>query len=369
MVQRQVPQAVAERRCPNCGTRVARDAEICFMCGYDLRIKPRRKQRISWIDALLVLAVIAVLVFWWKIGGPSDLDPVVQSEEALPSITIPTLAPSATPTQTPEPTPTITPSPPEEILFTHEVRQDENLLAIAGFYGVTVEQIQAANNLDGVLIRVGDKLQIPIMRSARQSEEPVSEEFNYRVVAGDTINSIAISFGARIDDILNANSLSANEIIRPGDILLVPVRNVPLDVTQSSEDGSAGSSQELQFNASEAESAERIYIEPRLIGPPNEATVTREESVLLSWASVDILAPNEWYVLQIQPVDGATASIPQIWTKTTSYRFDVEFAPDAGSFARYAWQVSVIRLKPSSDNRQELEPISPASAARLFTWQ
>lgn len=167
MAQRQLPQAVAERRCPNCGTRVARDAEVCFMCGYDLRIRPKRKQRISWIDALLVLAVIAVLVFWWQIGDPSDLDQVVEKKETIPSVNIPILASSPTPTQTPEPPPTITPSPPEEILVTHEVRQDENLLAIAGFYGVTVEQIQAANKLDGVLIRVGDKLQIPITRAAR----------------------------------------------------------------------------------------------------------------------------------------------------------------------------------------------------------
>lgn len=188
-------------------------------------------------------------------------------------------------------------------------------------------------------------------------------------MAGDTINSIAIGFGAQIDDILNANGLSANEIIHPGDVLLVPIRNVPQEVIQGPRDAPDGASQELQFDSSEGETADRIYIEPRLIGPPNEATLTREESVLLRWASVDILAPNEWYVLQIHPVDGAAVSIPPIWTKTTSYRFELESAPDAGTFARYAWQVSVIRLKPGPNNQLELEPVSPASAARLFTWQ
>ena len=162
MAQKQLPQTVAERRCPNCGTRVARDSETCFMCGYDLRIKPKRARRISWIDAVLVLAVLAVLLFWWQLGGQAEQTEAANDGVAILPTELPILGPTAVPTPTPIPTETPTPLPPEQVIVTHEVRQGENLLAIAGFYGVTVAEVQAANNLTDALIRVGDKLQIPV---------------------------------------------------------------------------------------------------------------------------------------------------------------------------------------------------------------
>ena len=82
MARQQISTAIAERRCPNCGTRVARDAESCFMCGHDLRIQKKRRQRVSWIDALLVLAVLAVLGVWWRIASEPRADQPSDSEVA-----------------------------------------------------------------------------------------------------------------------------------------------------------------------------------------------------------------------------------------------------------------------------------------------
>ena len=62
MAQERAPSSVAERRCPNCGTRVARNAESCFMCGYDLRKQPQRGRRISWVDVVLVVLTIALVI-------------------------------------------------------------------------------------------------------------------------------------------------------------------------------------------------------------------------------------------------------------------------------------------------------------------
>ena len=72
MAQERITPGVSERRCPNCGTRVARTAESCFMCGYDLRNQPQKRRRLSLVDALLVLAVLAVLIFWWRVGTESS---------------------------------------------------------------------------------------------------------------------------------------------------------------------------------------------------------------------------------------------------------------------------------------------------------
>ena len=134
------------------------------MCGYDLRKQPQRGRRISWVDVVLVLAVLAVLVFWWRVGTESAAE--TTTDDAVQAI-LPTSVPLLDPTATPEPTPTAPPTAtPSQFVTTpvevkHTVQSGDTLLSIALDYGVTVEEIQQANNLTGVLIRVGDELIIP----------------------------------------------------------------------------------------------------------------------------------------------------------------------------------------------------------------
>lgn len=369
MTRDNFPQAAVERRCPNCGTRVARDAESCFMCGYDLRIKPKRKQRVSWIDALLVVAILAVLGVWWRVGAQPAQSDLAETVDAILPSEIPVLGPTDTPEPTVESSAEPTPLPPQTTQLTHEVRAGETLLGIAGFYNVTVEEIQAANDMDDENIFVGDRLIIPSVAVAPAPVEAaaVDSTFNYTVQGGDTVTSIAIQFGTTIDEILTANNLTQSDLLRPGDVLLVPVRNVPEAVLENASAATAETSETT--SSAGPQDAERIYIAPRLIGPPNEASLTREEAVLLRWVSVDVLQPDEWYVLQINPAGGATQNLFPIWTKTTSERLAQDLAPPAGASATYRWQVSVIRVQSGEGGQYQLEPVSPPSDVLSFTWE
>lgn len=357
----------AERRCPNCGARVAREANTCFMCGQDLRVQPKRRRRVSWIDALLVVAVLAVLVFWWRMSARprAEVDTGQTAELILPT-NVPLLAPTDTPTPDPTPSPTSTPVPAKETFVTHVVKPGETLLGIAGAYGVTVDQIQQANNIGDALIRVGDELTIPVLREG-SAAAPVGNvtNFNYTVESGDTIATIAARFGSTIQDILDANQLAADDVIRPGDDLIVPVRQVPAEVVQAAEETPAN----VETGDLTPQPEGAIYIEPRLVGPANRSTISREEPVLLRWVSVDVLAPNEWYVLMIYPTEGAALTLPSIWTKATSHRLEQDLAPDEGESATYSWQVSVVRVTTGPDGERILEPVSPPSALRQFTWE
>lgn len=359
------PQTTTERRCTNCGTRVARDAESCFMCGHDLRIKPKRQQRVSWIDALLVLAVIGILGFWWQAGAQTEqVSTVVPVEPILPE-NIPVLEPSATPTVTPVPTATSTAPPPREVTLTHQVSPGETLLAIAGIYRVTVEQIMRANNRNDEIIRVGETLRIPIVANPDQASTPQST-FPYQVQQGDTVASIALITSSSVSDILAANNLGANALIRPGDILTIPSQ-LPQEVFESA----VSEAIEGEPTAESAPNVEigRIYIQPSLLAPPNQAIFSRDESILLRWASVSILEPNEWYVVQINPTDGQSASIPPKWKKTNTHRLSNDLAPADGQSATYSWQISVIRVSTGPDGTRRFTPTSPPSEFRIFTWQ
>jgi LysM repeat protein len=251
----------------------------------------------------------------------------------------------------------------------HRVREGETLLAIAAQYNVTVEEIQSANNMNDVLIRAGDELIIPVVRTAAETggAATVESRFEYTVQAGDTIVSIAARFGSTVEEILIVNSLTNNDFIRPGDVLLIPVPEVPAEVLASTEPTPVPEG--VTPVTPTTTTTGPVYAEPRLIGPPDNASIALSEAALLRWISVDVLADNEWYVLLVYPISGAARSVPSIWTKATSYRLETGLAPAAGETATYGWQVSVVRVKPGVNNQYALEAASLPSELRSFTWR
>jgi LysM repeat protein len=329
------------------------------MCGHDLRIQKKRRQRVSWIDALLVLAVLVVLAVWWRIASQPRPEAIGEEVPAILPTNIPLLTATVPVTVVLElETPTPLPTPSANGVIRHRVQEGETLVSIAALYGVTVGELQAANNLTDALIRAGDELIVPVVipESASASGSTVESRFEYVIQPGDTIISIANRFGSTVEEIIIVNSLTANDIIIPGNVLMIPVREVPAEVLASTAEAPA-------------EAPGPVYAEPRPIGPANEEAIAATDPVLLRWVSVDVLAPNEWYVLLIYPISGPARAFPSIWTKTTSYNLDAAFAPTTGEAATYAWQVSVVRVRPGINNQYALEAASPSSELRSFSWR
>lgn len=84
--------------------------------------------------------------------------------------------------------------------------------------GVSVEEIKAANNLSSNLLSVGQKLIIPEQNIA---EQPGNFEI-YIVKSGDTLYSVARTYGVSVDDLLSYNNLSSTNL-SIGQQLLIPV--------------------------------------------------------------------------------------------------------------------------------------------------
>jgi LysM repeat protein/predicted nucleic acid-binding Zn ribbon protein len=363
------PSIASVRRCPNCGTRVAQNAETCYFCGHNLTKVPRTRRRITWVDLALVVGLLFVVVLWWRMAGDTGRPTAGETATVVASPVVTMASASTDASEVIDPTvetATSQPPPANEILipnpFTakHTVQSGETLLGISGRYGVTVDQIKSANNLQSDIIRVGDELIIPVPESVAETDgnPTISSVFKYKVQSGDTVVSIATRFGTQIEKILQANNMSPSDLIRPAQILLVPVEQVPSVVLASSE-----AARTLD------QSQQAVYESPRLIGPQNAETIVSSEQILFRWISVDLLATNEWYVLRIWPLDGTLDLPPSIWTKTNSYRLSTEWAPPSGRSARYGWQVTVVRLLPDLGDGREIQAASIPSEVRTFTWQ
>jgi len=369
MVQDQLVTTTDERRCPNCGTRVARDAENCFMCGHDLRVRRRRGRSVSLIDALLVLAVLAVLGFWWQLGRQTEspLSNILQPGADVPLVpdNIPTLEPTAT---LPADVAANQPIAPKSltrgtIISTHEVVEGETLIELATRYGLSVGEIQSANDLETERILVGQLLNIPIpasdaaasASSSSNEGERLSFSFRYKVRENDTLFTIAVLYGTTVEAILKANGRTENEFIVPGEDLVLPI-DLPRDVLADT------ASTDIAENS-------KLHEAPRQVGPATEAKFSRAEPILLRWLSVDQLQPNEWYVLLIYPSDGNASEIPTKWTKSNNYRLEMELAPIGNNSVSYKWQVSVVRVTSNDTGPPSLEAVSPPSDLRSFTWE
>jgi LysM repeat protein len=330
------------------------------MCGYDLRSQAQGRRRFSWIDMLLVAAVLGVLIFWWRVGTESsrtaEQTDVVQA--ILPT-SVPLLEATVTPTPTVTPPPTATPVPivQQTMLLRHVVESGETLLSLAIKYDVSVEEIQRANNLSSELIRAGDELTIPVLRDSAVAQlSATTTNFDYVVASGDTLSTIATKFGSTVEGLMVANNLATGQFIRPGDILVIPVPGAPpeaLDVALESDPAQVGAS----------------YTQPRLSAPQEGAVIARTDPVAFEWSGAESLAANEWYVLQVLPRNLAARALPTVWTKQSTFRLEPSVAPEEGQAADYAWLVSVVRVKRTADNRLFLEAASPSSTVRTFSWR
>lgn len=332
------------------------------MCGYDLRNQVRRQRRFSWIDVTLVVAVLAVLVFWWRVGTESvqEADEADIIQAILPT-SVPLMAATATPTptETPPPTPTPVPIVQETLLIRHIVEDGETLLSIAINYDVSVEEIQRANNLTSELIRVGDELVIPVLRdSAAAQSSAAATNFEYIVKSGDTLSTIAITFGTTVEELLSANKLAAGEFLQPGDALRLPLLGAPpeaLAVEPASAEVDAAST--------------AVYTAPRLLAPEESASIARTDPVNFGWENTEVLAANEWFVLQVLPRNLTARKLPPAWTKQAGFRLESSLAPGEGEVADYAWLVSIVRVNRSAEGRAFVEAASPPSTVRTFSWR
>nr|MBC7245853.1 LysM peptidoglycan-binding domain-containing protein [Chloroflexota bacterium] len=139
--------------------------------------------------------------------------------------TVPTgtpVPPTATPVGTPAPTVTAVP-PPAGVGFPYVVQWGDTVFGIARCFGLPPEAIIRANNLvNPNLIRVGQILIIPALPA------PPPGPTMYVVQPGDNLYRISLKFHVPIEAIIAVNRIVNPWYIRAGQILIIPTGAPPV---------------------------------------------------------------------------------------------------------------------------------------------
>ncbi|PZX05628.1 3D (Asp-Asp-Asp) domain-containing protein [Psychrobacillus insolitus] len=92
----------------------------------------------------------------------------------------------------------------------HTVEKGETLWSISQQENVSIQELQAWNNLDSSVIYPSQALKV----------EEVSTSKTHIVVSGDTLFSIAQKYNLSVDGLMNSNQLTS-DLIHPGDELVL----------------------------------------------------------------------------------------------------------------------------------------------------
>ena len=104
----------------------------------------------------------------------------------------------------------------------HKVKRGESLGVISRQYGISVKELQQANDMKGTRIRAGQTLLIPITVTPKKSsgKKPVKVK-TYVAKLGDNVASVARLFGVSQESLRVWNSMKEDHVVKPGDTLFV----------------------------------------------------------------------------------------------------------------------------------------------------
>jgi LysM repeat protein len=322
---------------------------------------------------IVILVIVTIAILSGSVVLGMNLASGAVSPELptfTPTITSsPTVTPSPTttptPTATPLPTNTPTPIPPIEYV----VQSGDTLLEIALVHDMTVEELQAYNNLgadefivEGQTLMIPPPTPTPGPTPTPRPGEPTATQAPFQlhtVKSGETLSEIAEQYRTSVGAILEANDLPADtETIQVNQVLTIP-RSTPTPTP------------EIIVNVTATPTAGLMnYPAPAMLFPPSGSVFTGDDvTIALQWASVGILDDREYYQVElIVPTEDGRETYYD-YVKSTTWRVPGELLPPETVEDRdCSWRIFVVR-QVTDDATADYKIISQSSARRTFTWR
>ncbi len=195
----------------------------------------RRERMVPFLLGALAVVLLVIglflVVIWFTGDNPPQLPAFLERSSATPEPTNTQPPPTDTPRPSSTPEPSLTPTPSGPINYI--VEEGDTLFSIAEQFGVTMDALIAANELeDPNNIGVGTQLTIPGPDDLLPTETPLPESLapgtmiEYVVRTGDTLQTIAEAFNSTVEDIAEVNDLDPTEVLFVGLRLEIPVNLV-----------------------------------------------------------------------------------------------------------------------------------------------
>ncbi len=358
--------------------------------------EPTNEPASAWlvIAGIVLLIVVSCGVLFILLNVPERLKGF--SIAAPPTATRTPRVVTPAVTTVPATLPPPTPSPgPTAVTVKYKVKSGDTLIMIASRYKVTVQAIMAANGLKDETIRIGDELTIPLATPTppggafippppvaslstptaillMASSPPTSPAatpgmLSHKVARGDTLISIAATYGSTVDGIRIANQLDG-DFLSIGQVLQIPVgawTPTPLPTSVAM--------------VSPTPTSQFAYAAPNLMWPPDNYVLRgTKDAPTLSWIAAGALKANEVYVVHIDySVDGVTKPpiVAQV-RQGTSYKLDSEkvYPGTSQNGAQFSWYVMIVSQVPQTSPEVRAEArgtgiaASPPSPTWAFTW-
>jgi LysM repeat protein len=188
-----------------------------------------------WLIVTLSVALFAALTAFVACGGGgSDDDDSANDSGVIPTATLPA--------SLPEPVILGAGQAPAGSGSTYTVQDGDTFSSIAAQFGITAEELMAANNItDPLSLIVGQELTIPGTSAPPQASNPTAVpvepaptelpaqeppdttgEQTYTVQEGDFPESIAAQFGITAEELMAANGITDPTSLHVGDVLIIP---------------------------------------------------------------------------------------------------------------------------------------------------
>jgi len=307
----------------------------------------------------LFLIIGAILVYFALRQTPEVIIPPTATSTSTQTAT-------STATNTPLPPPTITYTPePSPTPITYQVKENDTCIAIALFYGISVESIVTLNNLPVACdtLYIGQSLLIPqptptvtplpsATLSLAEQTEAACEKVIHIVQSTDTLSGIAATYDVPMLAIREENGMTSDSVY------LGQSLTIPLCRRYATPGPTPTATPPPPYPASS------------LLLPANGAAFATDVSTIsLQWASVGTLRDNEAYAVTIEDLTAGQGVTLVDYVTDTRFIVPVTIRPKDDIPHIFSWVVSVVRQEGSDEGgNPNWVAAGTVSTPRYFSW-